>query len=430
MKILFIGGGGRAHAILWKALHSHYVTEAFSAPGNAGIAMERTLGGKPVICVPINPTDIHALLAWAKEHKPDLTIVQEDRPLALGIVDLFQQAGLIIWGPTKRAFQFESSKIWAHKFMERYGIPHPIGKACYSEWETLNFAEALGWQCVIKADGLMDGKGAKVCHTKEMVAQAITQLFGPEGAQTRVLVQKLEEGNEVSLHYLCSGESATAFQSSTDYKRECDGGLGENTGGLGTVSPSPDITEEEYRKISETIITPWLVGCKAEGIDFRGILYPGVMLTKEGPKVLEFNARFGDTETQTYLTRLDHDLLPLIQGSLDGMPYQQNELRWREQISVCVVMASPGYPRKHETGKLITGLDIVAKMPDVKVIHAGTKLGDDGKVYTNGGRVLGVTAWGGTLEIARVTAYQAVRFITFEGGQHFRKDIGGPPLWD
>ncbi len=428
MKIFFIGPGGRTHVILWAALHSHLVTEAYCAPGNAGIAQERLMNGDPVICVPILATDIHALLAWAKKHKPDLTIVQEDRTLALGVVDLFQEAGLTIWGPTKRAFQFESSKIWAHNFMEKYGIPHPIGKACNSERETLNFATALGFKCVIKPDGLSDRNNVFVCRTKEKVAEAIGRLFGPVGVGSAVLVQKLEEGDEISLHFLCSGKSATAFPSATDHKRALDNNEGDNCGGMGTISPSPDITDTKYRKVAETIITPWLAGCKAERIDFRGILYPGVMLTKEGPKVLEFNARLGDTETQTYLTRLDQDLLPLIQGSLDGMPYQPNEIRFSDHVSVCVVMASPGYPGPYKVNKLITGLDVVAKMPNVKVFHSGTKLGVDGRVYTNGGRVLGVTAWADTRESARVMAYQAVRLIKFEGGQHFRHDIGGAPI--
>lgn len=431
MKIQFVGGGGRVHAMIWAAIQRcSSITRIACLPGNAGIGMERLQNGRRVTCVPIAATDIEAQLAFAWAYEPDLTICSEDNPLSLGIVDLFQAKEFRIWGPTKKAAQFESSKIWAWRFMKKYGIPTPEAEACYSAHEALAAAEKFGFKCAIKCDGLALGKGALVCRTHSEVIHAVYRIFEKNefgDAGKAVLVQKLVEGREVSFHFLCSGKTAVAFQSSKDHKKALEGDAGENTGGMGTTSPSPDIELEAYASFGERIMQKWLNGCEAEGIDFRGILYPGVMLTDDGPMVLEFNARFGDPEAQVYLARLETPLLTLVEGSLNGEEFRHRDLHWSNNTSVCVMMAAPGYPNKYDKGKIITGLDEVAKLGNVKVFHSGTTL-KEGKIVTNGGRVLGVTAWARTLELARVLAYRAVNEIRFEGGQHFRRDIGGPPL--
>jgi len=429
MKVLVIGSGGREHAIVWKLAQSPHVTKMWCAPGNAGIASERLAKNSELVqCVNIGAEDLPKLLEFALTNKPDLTVVGPDNPLAMGVVDLFQQHGLKIWGPNKKAAQFEASKAFAQKFMEKYGIPTAKGEVFTDFTAASRYAASLGGKCAIKADGLALGKGVIVCKDMAMADGAIEEMlvkraFGESGS--KIVIQELLEGMEISLHALCDGKTALLFPTSQDHKRAYDDDNGPNTGGMGTYCPTPFLDEIGMALARKLIIDRWLHGCHEECIDYRGILYPGIMVTKSGPKVLEFNSRFGDPETQVYLTLLENDLLELmlacVEGSLD-----KHQLRWKQGASVCVIMASAGYPGKYEKGKEITGIELAESDPSVKVFHAGT-ISKDGKLYTNGGRVLGVTATGKTLEEARNIAYAAVEKIRFEGA-FYRRDIGAKAL--
>lgn len=425
MKVFVIGSGGREHAIVWKLAQSPSISQMWVAPGNAGIGNERLRGNSsPVQCVNIGAEDLPNLLKFALDVKPDLTVVGPDNPLAMGVVDLFQENGLKIWGPNKKAAQFESSKAFSQKFMEKYGIPTAKGEV-FSDFQSASrYAASLGGKCAIKADGLALGKGVIVCKDMEMADRAIEEMlvkkvFGESGA--KIVIQELLEGMEISLHALCDGKTALLFPTSQDHKRAFDDDKGPNTGGMGTYCPTPFLDQSGMELAKKLIIDRWLRGCHEECIDYRGILYPGVMVTKSGPKVLEFNSRFGDPETQVYLTLLENDLLELmvacVEGSLD-----KHQLKWKDAASVCVIMASAGYPGKYEKGKEITGIELAEKDPLVKVFHAGT-ISNNGKYFTNGGRVLGVTATDKTLEEARNRAYAAVEKIHFEGA-FYRRDIG------
>jgi len=423
VKILVIGSGGREHALVWKLGQSPHVMQLWCAPGNAGIGMELLTSDQKVECVNIGAEDLPKLLAFAQEKKPDLTVVGPDNPLALGIVDLFQKHSLRIWGPNQKAAQFESSKVFSQQFMEKYGIPTAAAGIFSNANEAKQFAATLGWRCVVKADGLALGKGVLICTNQDEAEKAVDEImvskaFGAAGA--RVVIQEFLEGIEVSLHAMCDGKSAKLFPTSQDHKRALDGDLGLNTGGMGTYSPTPFLTDEQLAGAANQILEPFLRGCAAEGIDYRGILYPGVMLTKEGPKILEFNARFGDPETQVYLTRLETDLVELLDASVNGT-LSRIEMKWSPLASVCVVMASGGYPGSYAKGKVITGLDAENALPNTKVFHAGTAL-KDGQIVTSGGRVLGVTALGKDLKSAQAAAYVAVEKIHFDGAQ-FRRDI-------
>lgn len=429
MKLLVIGSGGREHALVWKLAQSPHATAIWCAPGNAGILGERLAkNGHAVECVSIGAEDLPKLLAFAREKKPDLTVVGPDNPLALGVVDLFQENGLRIWGPNKRAAQFEASKVFSQAFMERHGIPTARAGTFSDAVAAKRFAGDLGGRCVVKADGLALGKGVLVCSNAAEADRAIDEIlvgkaFGTAG--TRIVIQEFLEGIEVSLHALCDGNCVKVFPGSQDHKRALDNDQGLNTGGMGTCSPAPFLSDTELAAVGQAIFDPWLKGCAAEGIDYRGILYPGVMLTNSGPKVLEFNARFGDPETQVYLPRLENDLLELIEASVDGT-LSGHELRWRPEGAVCVVMASGGYPGSYAKGKMISGLADAAALPNTKVFHAGTAC-QGGEIVTNGGRVLGVTAWARGLAAARQAAYAAVDKIKFDGA-HFRRDIAARAL--
>jgi phosphoribosylamine--glycine ligase len=429
MKILVIGSGGREHALVWKLAQSKHAKQMWCAPGNAGIARERLVAdGSCVQCVPIAAEDLPRLLAFAKEKQLDLTVVGPDNPLALGIVDLFQQNGLRIWGPNKRAAQFEASKAFSQEFMERWKIPTARSGVFDAAREAKKFAHDLEGRCAVKADGLALGKGVLICGNVKEAHEAIDSMligraFG--SASSRIVVQELLEGIELSLHALCDGARAVLFPTSQDHKRALDGDLGLNTGGMGAYSPAPFLSEQQLREINRTILDPWRKGCTAESIDFRGILYPGIMLTSNGPKVLEFNARFGDPETQVYMTRLETDLVELLDASVEGR-LDKLSVRWNSMVSVCVVMASGGYPGPYSKGKAILGLDNIPDAGQVKIFHAGTTyLGED--IVTSGGRVLGVTAWDKDLKGACLKAYEAVSQITFEGA-HFRHDIAAKAL--
>ena len=429
MKILVIGGGGREHALVWKLAQSPRATQMWCAPGNAGIAGETLLSnGSAVECVGIGAEDLPALLEFAREQQVGLTVVGPDNPLAMGIVDQFQAAELRAWGPTQQAAQFESSKIFSQEFMDRNGVPTMRSASFTDATEARAFVASLDGKCAVKADGLALGKGVLICNTPDEANAAIDQImtdraFGDAGSS--VLIQELITGMEVSLHALCGGKTARLFPSSQDHKRSLDGDQGLNTGGMGTYSPVPFLSDEKLNEMANAVLEPWLAGCAAEGIDFRGMLYPGIMLTDDGPKVLEFNARFGDPETQVYLPRLESDLVDLFEASIDGT-LDQHELRWSDQSAVCVVIASGGYPGSYEKGKVITGIADADALPGVKVFHAGTKL-DDGNVVNAGGRVLGVTALGQGLQAARDLAYEAAAKIQFEGA-FTRSDIAAKAL--
>jgi len=424
MRILVIGSGGREHALVWKLAQSPHVTQLWCAPGNAGIGEERLAkNGAAVECVNIGAADLPKLLVFAREKKNELTVVGPDNPLALGIVDLFQKNGLRIWGPNQKAAQFESSKVFSQNFMEKYGIPTAKSGTFNELAAAKKFAVSLDGKCAVKADGLALGKGVLICTNEAEANRAIDEIliskaFGPAGA--KIVIQEFLEGMEISLHALCDGRTAKLFPTSQDHKRALDGDQGLNTGGMGTYSPTPFLSDVELKNVGEAILNPWLRGCAEEKIDFRGILYPGIMLAKSGPKVLEFNARFGDPETQVYLPRLENDLVELLDASMSGT-LGKIELKWSPMAAVCVVMASGGYPGSYAKGKPILGLAEAAKLPNVKVFHAGTVL-KDGQIVTNGGRVLGVTALGKDLKAAQVAAYAAVEKIHFDGAQ-FRRDI-------
>ncbi len=429
MKILVIGSGGREHALVWKLAQSPHATRIWCAPGNAGIAAERLSKNQaPIECVPIPADDLPKLLAWAQREKPDLTVVGPDNPLALGIVDLFQENQLRIWGPNQRAALFESSKAFAQEFMERHGIPTAKSGTFNTAPAASEFAASLGGRCAVKADGLALGKGVLLTSNMAEADRAITEImvnksFGTAGS--RVVIQELLEGIEISLHAICDGKTAKLFPTSQDHKRALDGDAGLNTGGMGAYSPAPFLTDSELAATGRAILDPWLAGCATERIDFRGILYPGVMLTKEGPKVLEFNARFGDPETQVYLTRLQTDLVELLDASVSGT-LSRLELKWTPMASVCVVMASGGYPGSYPKGKVITGLHDAAQLANTKVFHAGTTRQGD-QIVTSGGRVLGVTAWADGLAAARGAADAALAKIRFDGA-HWRRDIAAKAL--
>jgi len=424
MKILVIGSGGREHALVWKLAQSPNATQMWCVPGNAGIAQERVAkNGARVECVNLGAEDLPKLLAFAQEKKIDLTVVGPDNPLALGIVDLFQANGLKIWGVNQKAAQFESSKVFSQKFMEKYGIPTAAAGTFSDVAAAKKFCESLGGKCVVKADGLALGKGVLICTNQAEAEKAVDEImvgkaFGVAGA--RVVIQEFLEGIEVSLHALCDGKTAKIFPTSQDHKRALDGDLGLNTGGMGTYSPTPFLNDAQLTETARKVLEPFMRGCVAEGIDYRGLLYPGVMLTKAGPKILEFNARFGDPETQVYLTRLENDLFELLDASVSGT-LDKIDLKWKPEASVCVVMASGGYPGNYAKGKIISGLDAANALPHTKVFHAGTAL-KDGQIVTNGGRVLGVTALGKDLKTAQAAAYAAVEKIHFDGA-HFRSDI-------
>src|SRR5277367_4037570 len=424
MKILVIGSGGREHALVRKLTQSPHITQMWCAPGNAGIAQERLAKNSlPVECINIAADDLPKLLAFTQQKKIELTVVGPDNPLALGIVDLFQKNGLRIWGPNQKAAQFESSKVFSQNFMEKYGIPTARAGTFSDVIAAKKFAASLGGKCAVKADGLALGKGVLICTNVTEANKAIDEIliaknFGAAGA--KIVIQEFLEGIEISLHAICDGKTAKLFPTSQDHKRALDGDKGLNTGGMGTYSPTPFLNDAELKKIGDAILNPWLHGCAAEKIDFHGILYPGIMLTKSGAKILEFNARFGDPETQVYLTRLENDLVELFDASVSGT-LDKIELKWKPEASVCDVMASGGYPGNYEKGKPIRGLDDAVKLPDVKVFHAGTaKKGNE--IVTNGGRVLGVTALGKDLKTAQAAAYVAVEKIHFDGA-HFRRDI-------
>jgi len=415
VKVLVVGNGGREHALAWKLSQSPLVKELYCAKGNAGIW---SIAKK----VDISPTDIKALADFAYKEGIDFTVVGPEAPLVEGITDEFEKRGLKIFGPSKEASQLEGSKAFAKKFMEKYEVPTAQYQVFEDFDKAVRFVKDVGAPIVVKADGLAAGKGAVVCFSEEQAIQTLENFMKKGalgGAGKRVVIEEFLEGEEASYIVMVNGDKYVPLPTSQDHKRLLDGDKGPNTGGMGAYSPTPVITPEVEERIRREVIERTLAGLKEEGIYFRGFLYAGLMITAEGPKVLEFNVRLGDPEAQPILMRVRGDFL---QSLLDFYEGKDIKLEEDERWSLDVVIASRGYPQNPEKGKVIEGLEEAQKLEDVIIFHAGTTL-KDGKVVTNGGRVLNVCAYGRTLKEAKDRAYEAVSKIHFEGMQ-FRKDIG------
>lgn len=416
MKILVVGGGGREHTLVWKIAQSPLVEKVYCAPGNAGISQLAE-------CVPIQDADIDALLKFADNNQIDLTIVGPEIPLALGIVDLFQSQGLNIFGPSRRAAEIESSKIFAKYLMEKYHIPTAACKIFDQYDQAKKYLESVAIPIVIKADGLAAGKGAMVCFTREEAEESLQKMmvqciFGEAGK--KIVIEEFLKGQEASVLAFTDGANVLPLVPAQDHKAIFDGDKGPNTGGMGAYAPAVLINNEMLNTIQKKILEPAIKGMALEDRPYRGVLYAGLIITRQGPKVIEFNCRLGDPETQVILPLLNGDMVPILQacskGKLANMSLESNN-----KFAVCVIMASGGYPGKYEKGKEIIGLD--RKFGDeVIIFHAGTKP-SNGKVVTNGGRVLGVTAIAKNIREAIKRAYGAVGKITFDGA-YYRKDIG------
>ena len=415
MKILVVGSGGREHALVWKLQQSAEVDRIFCAPGNAGT---EKLGEN----VEIKASDLSGLARFAKDNGVGLTVVGPDDALAAGLVDVFEAEGLRIFGPTKSAARLESSKIFSKELMRAKRIPTARAAIFEKREAAVAFLKESRFPIVIKADGLALGKGVFVARDLEEGRAAVEAMmnegrFGEAGR--RLLIEECLVGSECSLHALVDGENFLMLASARDHKRAFDGDAGPNTGGMGAFSPANNFGADQQAKFEGEVMRPLLNGLREGGVKFRGLLFPGLMITAGGPRVLEFNCRFGDPETQVILPRLKSDLLPLLEAAIDGQ-LDQATIEWDDRPAVTVVMASGGYPGKYETGKPISGLES-AGLDDVQIFHAGTGR-ENGQVVTNGGRVLAVTALGETVGAARTRAYEAVSKINFENC-HYRRDI-------
>jgi phosphoribosylamine--glycine ligase len=416
VKILVIGGGGREHALAWKLKQSPGVDRIFCAPGNAGTAQIAEN-------VAIPATDLPALARFAKETHLDLTVVGPDDPLAAGIVDLFVTEKLRVFGPTRSAARIESSKIFAKELMRAQNIPTAKARTFSDSDQALRYCRQLQFPVVIKADGLALGKGVIVAPDSATAESAINSMmnegrFGEAGR--RIVIEEFLRGSECSLHALVDGKNYRLLESARDHKRVFDGDKGPNTGGMGAFSPANNWNRQLADQLDKKIMQPLLRGLREEGIIFRGLLYPGLMITETGAHVVEFNCRFGDPETQAILPRMKSDLLPLLEATIDGK-IDNCTIEWDERAAVTIVLASGGYPGKYEKGKPISGLEEANKLKDVQIIHAGTRSAN-GEIVTDGGRVLAVTALGSTIEAARTRAYTAVSAVHFDGC-HYRRDI-------
>ena len=418
MKVLVIGGGGREHAICWKLAQSPRVTELVCAPGNAGIA-------ETARCVDIGVMDFEKMADFAKKEAFDLVVVGPDDPLAAGIVDVLEEAGLRVFGPRKNAAILEGSKAFSKDLMKKYGIP----TAAYETFDTpeaaLAYLETAKVPVVLKADGLALGKGVLICNTREEAREGVKTLmldkqFGRAG--DRIVVEEFLTGREVSVLSFVDGKTIKIMTSAQDHKRAKDGDEGLNTGGMGTFSPSPFYTPETHAFCWEHIYQATVDAMRAEGREFKGIIFFGLMLTAEGPKVLEYNARFGDPETQVVLPRMKNDILDVFEACVDGT-LDQVDLEFADNAAVCVVLASDGYPEHYEKGFVIKGLEQFADKDGYWVFHAGSKFDAAGNIVTNGGRVLGVTATGKDLKEARKNAYAATEWVDF-ANKYMRHDIG------
>ncbi len=417
MKVLILGSGGREHALAWAVKRSERVEEVVCAPGNGGIAQVAR-------CVPVNLKDVEAMVRLVEEEQPGLTIVGPELPLSLGIVDALQERGFRVFGPTRAAAMLETSKGFAKQFLQRHNIPTGNFAVCSSVAEVEKAIDFFHAPIVVKADGLAAGKGVIICTSRPTALEAAQGLFSGEllgEAAQQVVIEEFLEGDEISFLCLSDGKKVVPMVPAQDHKRVGEGDTGPNTGGMGVYSTDqllePGMTEWIMHHIAE----PTIAGMAAEGTPFAGVLYCGLMMTARGPQVLEFNARFGDPETQALLVRLDGDLVGTLDAAIDGR-LGETPLRWNRGAAVCVVASSGGYPGRYETGLPIAGLAAAAQVPGVQVFHAGTTLVGS-KLHTAGGRVLGVTAAGDTLKEALARAYQAMAEIHFEG-MYYRRDIG------
>lgn len=421
MKVLVIGGGGREHALVWKLKQSPLVEKVFCAPGNAGIAGEAQV-------VPIDASDIKALAGFAEREKIDLTCVGPELPLTLGVVDAFQEAGLRIFGASRAAAEIEGSKVFTKDLLRKYRIPTGDYEVFEDPGEARAWIRKTGAPIVVKADGLAAGKGAIVCQTIEEAEEAVglimeKRAFGTAG--DRVIIEEFLIGEEASFLAFTDGKTVLPLATSQDHKPALDGDRGPNTGGMGAYSPAPVVTPEIFNQAMDEIMIPTVRAMAAEGRPYKGVLYAGLMIRDGKAKVLEFNARFGDPEAQPLLMRLDGDLALIMDAVVDER-LDEVELKWHDDASVCVVMASGGYPGPYEKGKTISGLDEAEGLEDVKVFHAGTAE-KDGRVVTAGGRVLGVTALGRDIPDAIEKAYRACSLISWDRVQ-YRKDIGAKAI--
>jgi len=417
MKVLILGSGGREHALAWAVSRSQRVTEVVCAPGNGGIAQVAR-------CVAVDMKDVDAMVRLADAEQPSLTIVGPELPLSLGVVDAFRARGYRIFGPTREAAQLESSKAFAKQFMKRYQIPTANYAVCTSAKEVEDSLKHFHPPIVVKADGLAAGKGVIICPTRHFALESARGLFSGDllGSKERqVVIEEFLEGEELSFLCLSDGKHVTPLVPAQDHKRIGEGDTGPNTGGMGVYTTSrmlePTMTEWILHHIAE----PTVRGMAGENVPFTGVLYCGLMMTAKGPQVLEYNARFGDPETQAILLRLESDLVDALEACIDGR-LPETELRWCSGASACVIASSAGYPGSYKTGIPIRGLDVAAQVPGVEVFHSGTALAGS-EIVTNGGRVLGVTANGDSLEQALGRAYEAMGQIQFDG-IYFRRDIG------
>ncbi len=418
MKVLVVGGGGREHAIVYKLSQSPQVDKIYCAPGNAGIAALAE-------CVDIKVMEFEKLVSFAKEKEIDLTVVAPDDPLVAGAVDAFKAEGLRVFGPEAKAAIIEGSKAFSKDLMKKYNIPSAAYETFDNADDALKYLENAKMPIVLKADGLALGKGVLICNTLEEAKEGVKTImldkqFGSAG--NKMVIEEFMTGREVSVLLFCDGTNIKAMSSAQDHKRAKDGDQGLNTGGMGNFSPSPFYTEEIKKFCEEKIFKPTMAAMKAEGRDFVGVLFVGLMLTPDGPKVLEYNARFGDPEAQVVLPRLENDIIDVFNACIDGT-LDKVDLKFSDEACVCVILASDGYPVKYEKGFKISGLEKFDGKKDYFCFHAGSKFDAEGNIVTNGGRVLGITAKGRDLKEARAKAYEAVEWVDFEN-KYFRHDIG------
>jgi phosphoribosylamine--glycine ligase len=426
LKVLVIGKGGREHALVWKLGRSPRVVRVYCAPGNAGTALDG-------VNVPLETADTDGLIKFAKKEGIGLTVVGPEDPLSQGIVDAFQKAGLKIFGPTKAAAQLEASKVFSKKLMRDADVPTAEFRVFDHPDPARLYVSTREYPVVVKADGLAGGKGVIVCNTNEEALAAIERVMVREefglAAGRQIIIEKRMEGDELSILAVVSGRAIVPLATSQDHKRALDNDEGPNTGGMGAYSPAPLATPDLLDDIEAHALVPTVHAMKRRRMPFRGVLYAGVMVTGQGMRILEYNCRFGDPETQPVLMRLKTDLFELLEAAVEDRleDYAASELEWDPRHAVCVVMASQGYPGNYPRGKVILGLDEAAKLPDVKVFHAGTRRDPSGLTLTDGGRVLGVTALGDTLQDAKRKAYEAIQKIHFQGA-FYRKDIADRAL--
>jgi len=421
-KILIIGSGGREHAIGWKLKQSEKAGELFFAPGNGGTV---SLGTN----VDIKATDIKGLMDFVKKEKIDLTLAIPDDPLALGIVDEFRKENLQIWGPTKNAAQLEWSKSFAKNFMQRNNLPTAKFEIFNDFEQAKEYLAEQSFPIVIKASGLALGKGVIITENLKQAEETlenilVKKVFGEAGAE--VVIEEFLTGPEISTHIFTDGKNYSIFPPSQDHKRIGENDIGLNTGGMGTIAPLSFVNQEIMKNIEDNIIVPTFIGMSEENNSFEGLLYPGLMLTKDGPKIIEYNSRFGDPETQTYMRLLETDLLDIFNAIVDKK-LSEIDIKWKKGFACNIVLASGGYPENYEKGKIISGITEAEKLENIVVFHAGTKYDENKNLITNGGRVLGVSATGNTLKEALENAYKAVEKISFEK-MYYRKDIGKKTL--